>query len=553
MKLSMSAGRKLKYGGTSIALTALVLAIIIIVNVFFALLVQRFSWYVDLTPDLHFTISDECYELIGGEGDNTPIKMIDKFRAENKSYNQSHGLVAGANGYRDENVKITILFGMERDYLLDDDTTEYVLRNADELAVKYPDHVAVETVDMVRNPSRFTKYLSSNTEIIPQDSVIIECGSEYRIRALKSFFLFNEDGEAIAYNGEKTLASSILAVTRADVPVACYTVNHGESFPDMQEDVNGNITAPFIEALENAGYRPQPIDLSKDEIPETCRLLVTFDPKQDFIGAKAGSVAQSEIEKLDDFLANKNAFMVFMSPSAYDGAQGLTNLEEFLAEWGLAFRRDGNDPYKVRDDSENILGDSSAVLASYVENELAKAWSASMTGGAKAPDVVFPDSTAITYAEGYPLGYSSTYKRQVYDLFVTHETAKAWAGDREIAASTKADPLKLMAVSTQQYTTQEGDGFALDDFAYVMLAGSTEFGSAEYLDHYGNGDFMLSAFQLSGREPVAVGLTYKSFANYEIKSVTSADATRYLVILTVAPVLVSLCVGVFVIVRRKNR
>ena len=58
MKLSVSAGRKLKYGGTSVALTAIVLALVIIVNLFFALLVQRFSWYVDLTPDLHFTISD---------------------------------------------------------------------------------------------------------------------------------------------------------------------------------------------------------------------------------------------------------------------------------------------------------------------------------------------------------------------------------------------------------------------------------------------------------------------------------------------------------------
>ena len=145
------------------------------------------------------------------------------------------------------------------------------------------------------------------------------------------------------------------------------------------------------------------------------------------------------------------------------------------------------------------------------------------------------------------------HNRQIYDLFVTSDSAKAWAGGLEIAAATKADPLKLMAVSTQQYTEQEGDGFALDDFAYVMLAGSTEFGSAEYLNRYGNGDFMLSAFQLSGREPVAVGLTYKSIANYEIKSVTSADATRYMVIFTLVPVLISLCAGVFVIVRRKNR
>ena len=111
-----------------------------------------------------------------------------------------------------------------------------------------------------------------------------------------------------------------------------------------------------------------------------------------------------------------------------------------------------------------------------------------------------------------------------------------------------------MAVSTQQYTTQENNsGFALEEFAYVTLAGSTEFGSKEFIEYYGNGDFLLSAFQLSGQEPVPVGLTYKSFANYDIKSVTTQDATQYMIVLTLVPVIISLCAGIFVIVRRKNR
>ena len=64
MKLKASTGRKLRYGGTSVAITALVIAAIIIVNVVFSLLTERFRWYADLTPDLHFTISEECFQLI---------------------------------------------------------------------------------------------------------------------------------------------------------------------------------------------------------------------------------------------------------------------------------------------------------------------------------------------------------------------------------------------------------------------------------------------------------------------------------------------------------
>lgn len=554
MKLNMSTGRKLKYGSTSVALTALVLALIIIVNLIVALCVQRFSLYVDLTPDLHFTISDECYELIGGSASNSPINMVKKFRADNAWYNDAKGLSEGMDGYKNEKVMINLLFCKEKDVLLDDETSEYVVRNAEELQAKYPEYISVEFVDGKRNPSRLTKYLSSNVETIDYDSVIVECGSEYRVRSLRNFYLFNEASEPIAYNGEKTFASSILAVTRAESPLACYTVNHGESFPEGLADDNGNLEAPFLSALQDAGYRTQPINLAGEEIPEACRLMIVFDPKQDFLSGKDGTGTQSEIDKLDDFLADKNALMVFMNPDAYDGAKGLENLEEFLAEWGLAFKRDGNDPYKVRDEANSIMGDSSAVVANYADNDLALGWTSSMTSGASAPKVIFPNATAIAYADGYPLGYSSTYKRNVYDLFVTNDTAKAWAGDREIAAATKADPLKLMSVSVQAYTEQEATG-AFEDFSYVMLSGSTDFATSEYLNSnaYGNGDFMLSAFQMSGREPVAVGLTYKQFANYEIETITSKDATQYMVVLTLAPVLIALCVGVFVIVRRKNR
>ena len=555
MKLKMSTGRKLKYGGTSIAITALVLALVIIVNLIFALFVQRFSLYIDLTPDYHFTISDECYELIGGSAKNSPINMVKHFRFVNEWCNKEYKLTPDMPNYRDENVKINILFCLERDVLLAEETSEYVVRNAEELKTKFPEYISVEFVDSRRNPSRFTKYLSSNTETIDRESVIIECGAEYRINSLRSFYRFNEAGEPFAYNGEKTLASSILAVTRSESPLACYTTNHGESFPEGTANENGKLEAPFLNALKDAGYRTQALDLSREEIPEECRLMIVYDPKHDFISGKDGSGAQSELDKLDDYLANKNALMVFMNPDAYDGAKGLENLEEFLAEWGLAFRRDGADPYLVRDEVNSILGDSSVLESVYAENDLSAGWTSSITSGAgEAKQVAIPNGAAITYADGYPLGHSSTFNRTVYDLLVSSDTAKAFAGDREIAAATKADPLKLMAVSVQVYSEQEYLG-STEDFAYVMLCGSTDFGSSEYLDSkaFGNGDFMLSAFQMSGREPVAVGLEFKQFADYEIKTITSGDATRYMIILTLVPVLISLCAGVFVIVRRKNR
>lgn len=575
--MKASTGRKLKYGGTSLALTALIIAAVIILNVIFSLLTQRFTWYLDLTPELKFTITEDCYDLIGAEDDDTidtPIEMVKKFREENKKYNADNNLKPGDKDYKDENVKINILFLMEKDALQNDGTMNYVVVNAEELRSKFDGYISTEYKDSTLNPSRFKKYLNTNTDTIASDSVIIECGTEYRIRTIRSFFIFDGPENPIAYNGEKAFASSILAVTRAEAPLACYTVNHGEAFP---ESSTGNDT-PFLKALEDAGYETRALDLAKQEIPEECRILVVFDPKNDFSTGKDGITEVSELSKLDDFLQDRNSLMVFMDPQK-TGAR-LDNFEDFLEEWGLSFRRDANDPYVVKDSSSALLGSSSSFVAEYTKDEAPRAWMADMLNRANPPKVVFSNASAITYAPGYDMkmtkytdadGNEISYQyglgnsfgngkgRVVHDVFLSSPNATAWAGDREVAQATNPDtkasePFKLMCVSTETFVETEYAG-GLEDSAFVFLCGSTDFANEKYLSSnvYGNNDFLLTALSMMGREPVPVGLKYKNFANYEIQTIEQNDATAYTVFFTVAPLVVALFAGVFVIVRRKNR
>ena len=563
MKMKTSTGRKLRYGGTSLAITALIIAAVIILNAIMTLLTQRFMWYGDMTPDLHFTISEECFTLIGEVKDddiNTPVEMIDKFRAENTAYNAANNLTEGSDGYRDENVMINILFPVDPDALESDDTTLYVKENAEELRAKFPNYITTEYVNAINNPKRFEKYLSSNMETISLDSVIVECGSEFRVRPLRSFYIFDKD-VPYAYNGEKAFASSILAVTRAEMPLACYTVNHGESFPVSAEvDENGKPLVPFLDVLENAGYRAQPIDLSTEEIPEACRLLITFNPKQDFISGNNGLQKEGELKKLDAYLATRNAFMVFLDPSTGE----LENLEEFLAEWGLAVRREGDDPLVVKDSQHSNLNNYEAVIGDYDTNDLMEGWSAGLSA-----KVIFEDAMAIEYARDYKIttqplandpsktfeiGGNVAYNRAVFTMFKSYETASGYAAGREVAKATASDPFKLMGVSVETHYEQEKYTL-IEDSAYVVLCGSTDFASDKYLysNSYGNEDLLLSVFQMCGREPVPVGLDFKEFANYEIEEISTGDATKYTVALTVAPIVIALCAGVFVLVRRKNR
>ena len=64
MRMKASTGKKLRYGGISAIVTTVVVAAIILFNVIFSALSQKFTLYADLTPDLLFTLSDECIDLI---------------------------------------------------------------------------------------------------------------------------------------------------------------------------------------------------------------------------------------------------------------------------------------------------------------------------------------------------------------------------------------------------------------------------------------------------------------------------------------------------------
>ena len=563
MKMKTSTGRKIRYGGTSLAMTALIIAIVIILNAIMTLLTKRFMWYGDMTPDLHFTISEECYELLGEETDNglnSPIEMINKFREQNKAENQEKGLVEGDEGYKDEHVMINILFPVEADALESDDTTLYVKENAEELRAKFPDYISTEYVNSISNPKRFQKYLSSNSDKIGLDTLIVECGTDFRICTLRSFYVFNNN-EPYAYNGEKTFASAILAVTRAEMPLACYTVNHGESFPISAElDDEGKQQIPFLNTLEDAGYRTQPIDLSMEEIPEECRLLITFNPKDDFIASHTGLEKQGEIKKLDDYLADRNAFMVFLDHTTGE----LANLEEFLAEWGLEVYRKDGEPVVVKDSSKSYDNNPRAVYGDYDVNDIMQGWGEDLTR-----NVIFEDAMAINYARDYSstfqplatdksqtfeIGGHKIYNRAVFTMFKTYETAAGYVNEENVHSSSKTEPLKLMCVSTETHYEQEKYSL-VEDSAYVVLCGSTDFASQKYLesDAVGNEDLLLTVFQMCGREPVPVGLDFKEFANYKIESISTGDATKYTVALTVAPIVIALGAGVFVLVRRKNR
>ncbi len=562
--MKTSTGRKIRYGGTSIAIVALVIAAVIVLNAIVTLLTQKFMWYGDMTPELKFTITDECFELIGEEtdnGQNSAIEMVKKFRQENADYNKANPTAEK----KDENEKIKIIFLYEEDIAAQ--TDGYIYNNAKELQAKFPDYIELEFTDAMKNPKRFEKYLSSNADTIDFNSVIIEFGGTHKIDIFKNFYIFdNTQGKPYQYNAERRFAAHILAVTRAQMPLACYTVNHRESFPTAPGYDFQSVTYPFLRSLEEAGFETRAIDLEKEEIPEECKLLITYNPRSDFIDTTFDR--KGELKKLDDFLSAGKSYMVFLDSSAGE----LSNLESFLDEWGLSIRRESNrEPVVVKDSANAVLGNSSAIFTDYAKNDLMNGWAENIYD-----PVIFENAMVIEYGKDYKelfetlgtdstksfsYGYNDSFPPQgrvVYPMFYTRDTAVGYASGEDIVNSTATDPLMLMAVSTQTFYTEEQIGNITKTLPYsasVVLCGTTEFASADYIfsDAYGNQNLLLSISQISGNEPIPVNLTPKDFANYNIESISARAATIYTVVLTLAPIAIASLAGVIVLVRRKNK
>ena len=49
--------RKLRYGGVAVALTALIIAAIVLFNVIFTALAQKYMWYIDMTQNAIYSLT----------------------------------------------------------------------------------------------------------------------------------------------------------------------------------------------------------------------------------------------------------------------------------------------------------------------------------------------------------------------------------------------------------------------------------------------------------------------------------------------------------------
>ena len=488
-KLSMFVkSRSFKRGSLSAALTVIVIAAVIVLNIIVTALAQKYYWYIDMTKDNIFKLTDEALAVVGGIDD-----------------------------------EINIIFCNDIDALQSNLFQKSVYNTALELTAAY-DNIHIKTLDVYKNPSSVNKYKTTAATKINDQSVIIESGTEFRVFPLQSFFTFNENGDVWAYNGEYRIISTILQITASEHPKAYFTIGHGESLADPA----------LWNLFADAGYDVQTVDLTKDDVSEfdDARFIVINDPVYDFQGISADTAGKkSEIEKIDDFLDGFGCLMVFVDPDTAE----LPVLYSFLKEWGVVF-----DGRLVKDCDSSLTTDGAAIVAQYSMGENTGAsLISSITSMGLPPKAIVKNATPVRMA------YSENGNRVISPVLMTTHNARIF-GDDGLAADGGQYNLMTLTRETRYIDNQVQYSYVL---AAGTTAFATEEYIGQKA--YSNSDILYAAMKQMGKERVPVDLDLKPFDN-DALDITATEATGWTVALVTIIPLIAIFICIIVLIRRRH-
>jgi hypothetical protein len=303
---SFSPGRRWKIGCDVVVRTALVLAVVVMVNYLGARFFGRFF----LSSQTRDNLSSQTLELLKSLTNHVDVTLY-----YDKSDNYYPNIVALLNEYRSANPRIAI---KAVDYVRDAGEAQkikeqYNLNDKNQIIFDAGDkHIKIVNGDALTE----VKY-----EPVPNPKE-----REFRRRP-------------IAFMGEQTFTSMLLAVTSAKPFKAYFLQGHGE--PSLSDNDNfgylkfGTILAQNYVAVTN-------LELNGDrDVPMDCNLLI--------IAAPITALSAPELQKIEEYLKQGGRLLALFN---YASRKQPTGLEPILQLWGVNVVAD-----LVKDLDNTVSGD----------------------------------------------------------------------------------------------------------------------------------------------------------------------------------------------------
>ena len=261
-------------GAYSLAITAIVLALLIVVNVFASALPTNLTKY-DISSSKLYSITS-----------NTKVVV---------------------NALEED---VTIYWIVQADQ--EDAVIENLLNKYESLS----EHITV----VKRNPDVYPTFAEQYTdEAVQNNSLVVECGDRSRFIGYDDIYLYETDMYSYSYNtsfdGEGAITSAIDYVTSEDLPQLYLLEGHGEA----------ELPSTFSEQLERENIEVNTFSLlNVDEIPEEADCLMIYGPTSD--------ISTEERDMLADYVADGGKLLVMAGP-VEDAT--LENLNSLLEDYGV--------------------------------------------------------------------------------------------------------------------------------------------------------------------------------------------------------------------------
>ena len=327
---------RFKKGSFATILTIAFIVIVVLFNVFFSILEERFpSLRLDMTENKIYSLSDDALEAAEKIDIDTTIYILAKEEtAKNDSLLASYGL---------QYSQVPVL--------------------CEKCAEANP-KIHVEYIDLDLNPT-FASQTKYQNYKLQSGTVILENARRIRVLGIGDFFSseYSSDYTSVTYymHAGPALTTGLMQVQAAEIPkVAVAVGGHSELLANYLDTIQ--------ELLESNNFDYQKFDILTEDIPEDTSILLLPTPMTDY--------TQTELEKMDAFLAEsiaKNrAIWVTCDPTQ----PTLPNFASFLAEWGI----------ELPDSSIIVETDSAHMLTNYGTYIISDLTGDVDIGGIKAAD-----------------------------------------------------------------------------------------------------------------------------------------------------------------------
>lgn len=265
----------LKGGSYSLIITAIVLAVLIVVNIFASTMPTTLTTY-DISASKLYSITSNTKAVV--------------------------------NNLQQD---VTIYWIVQADQ--EDSIIENLLGKYDGLS----SHIDV----VKKNPDVFPSFAEQYTdEEVVNNSLIVESGERYRFISYDDMYEYETDYYSYTYNvtgfdGEGAITSAIDYVVTEDLPKIYVLEGHGE----------GDLPTTFSDAIEKENIEGDTLSLlNVDEIPEDADAIMIYAPQSD--------ISEEEKTMLADYADNGGKLLVIAGP--VEDAE-LTNLNSLLSEYGV--------------------------------------------------------------------------------------------------------------------------------------------------------------------------------------------------------------------------